>query len=732
MTKNVLFLFTFLVFVGICAVSAQNQNKWRNYLDPRPSDFVQSGDYIWLASQGGLIQYNTLTKAHRIFQPDTCAIKGVNILSLCSDSVGGVWFSTNAGGLQHFDGTTFRWFPNHTNGAILSAIRKIQLDKQGRLWMLHFTNSYGALDLGEILMFNQQEWKNYMRDSLDYEADFAVDKDGVCWGYQQVYSPRFYKSIVAFDSRNGQFSHFDTLNSPLKIKMYGAPLFKTDRVGHVWLTYDSPDDTNMYLHQLGVTGWKTFRKSLNRANFESYRPSEIIVDKSGVIHLLLGYGFYIFKDSTFSYKQERNYTTSRFLPIDSLKSWRIANDFSQALPYDFCLLDNGVRQPISFTSGQSLLLRSRGYEVFGNYPQSNSLLIGSFEFDGRQFKPNNIYGTQAAFEGDSLLWLSGYNNIAYYDFRTKLGRSILEPRILPSKVRVDKFGNKWILAFSGVALKGLYKVALDKTVSFSKWSDDNSLGTHIYDFDVDTMGTVWAANDSGLVKRNPQTGVWSLVPLPDSVKRFIDAINIDEGNHIWLSYGGFFVQYSTQNGLKIFGYQDIVFRQSIGSEYMYSNFVSYRSGVWWLITDYGLTRYDGVNFQKFSAVNSLIPTKNVFSVFTDKLNNLWINHYYGLTVYNENGIVDLRTSLKEAPQQAELPHQFFPNPLSNQGILTFQNPQNALFTLRIFNINGQIIAQQETRSSQFLIQNNDWANGIYLYQIESEGKKGYGKFVVQL
>ena len=108
-----------------------------------------------------------------------------------------------------------------------------------------------------------------------------------------------------------------------------------------------------------------------------------------------------------------------------------------------------------------------------------------------------------------------------------------------------------------------------------------------------------------------------------------------------------------------------------------------------------------------------------------------MNHPYGLTVFNENNLVDLVTSTKEiAQRQTDIPHQLFPNPLSNQGILTFENPQNTLFQLQIVNAHGQIMAKRETSSNQFLIGNQYFTKGIYFYVLKSEGKIGRGKFVV--
>ena len=295
MKKIGFFLLIFSLFVG--ELNAQRQNKWRNYLDAaslQGADMVKSGDNLWITTRGGLLRYNTITGNHAVFQPDSCAIKGVKVTSVCSDSTGGVWFSTNASGLQHFDGTTFRRWPTKNNGEPLNRLRKIQLDKQGRLWMLHLTDS-SALLQAEILMFQSGQWTSYARDSLSYQGDFAVDKDGVCWNIREDFSRKPYTHVLAFDSRNGQITHFDTLNSPLKLYSLRA-LLCTDKVDNVWATYTTYNNpTKLYLQQLSLQNWRSDAFS---NIVDVYNPSDFTFDNQGGMHIVSGNNYYTFLEPT--------------------------------------------------------------------------------------------------------------------------------------------------------------------------------------------------------------------------------------------------------------------------------------------------------------------------------------------------------------------------------------------------------------------------------------------------
>jgi hypothetical protein len=717
-------------FLLIANVHAQQQNKWRNYLDAaslRGSEFVKSGDNLWISTQGGLLRYNTITGKHNVFQPDTCAMKGVKVTSVCSDSMGGVWFATNVFGLQHFDGTTFQWIATKNSGEPLGWIRKIQLDKQGRLWMLHQTNNVGASSAAEILMFQGQQWTSYARDSIAYDLDFAVDKDGVCWNVSSDYRWGDYNHILAFDSRNGQITHFNSRNSPLRLE-FQPPLLRADNIGNVWVTYGNRDSsTKLFLHQLKLQNWRSYTFSSIR---NVYGPYDFSFDNQGGMHIQSSDYYFTFKDSSWLVRGNDYYYAS-YMYVDATKSWAIGGPTYIGHPPIYLIkIDNNNRQLISFKTDKTLPNESeRSYPIFGNHAWKTDLHCRNFDFDGKQFKPNQLDGRQGAFDGDSLLWMAHYDFITYLDFRTNSTSSISTQRIGSDKILVDKFKNKWI--FGPTYFKGLYTISPDRTISFFDIRA-NGFGSSITDFAIDTAGNVWALCDSGLIKRNALTQTWSIKRLPDSVRVYgVQYINIDEGNHIWLNANGLCVQYSEQNGVRVLEYQEVSIPRFYNFENVFDRFVTYRNGFWWFAARNGLVRYDGVNYQKFDGKNSPMATKDITGVFTDRLGNLWMNHPYGLTVYNEKGLVDLATSSKEIAKQEDIPHRLFPNPMSNQGTLTFQNPNNSVFKLRIFTVNGGVIERQETSSNQFVIQNKGLAAGIYFYQIENNGRFGQGKFVAE-
>ncbi|MEP0265205.1 T9SS type A sorting domain-containing protein [Dokdonia sp.] len=63
-----------------------------------------------------------------------------------------------------------------------------------------------------------------------------------------------------------------------------------------------------------------------------------------------------------------------------------------------------------------------------------------------------------------------------------------------------------------------------------------------------------------------------------------------------------------------------------------------------------------------------------------------------------------------------------PNPITDQSIVTINNPQNNT-TIAFYNLLGQLISQEELTSNTTVINRSDFpSNGIYFYQIQQQGQ----------
>ncbi len=67
--------------------------------------------------------------------------------------------------------------------------------------------------------------------------------------------------------------------------------------------------------------------------------------------------------------------------------------------------------------------------------------------------------------------------------------------------------------------------------------------------------------------------------------------------------------------------------------------------------------------------------------------------------------------------------QIFPNPVTNISRIKFENPENKIYQLFIYNVLGKLSCGKLTSSDIFYIKKQDFANGIYFYQLLNENNR---------
>lgn len=74
----------------------------------------------------------------------------------------------------------------------------------------------------------------------------------------------------------------------------------------------------------------------------------------------------------------------------------------------------------------------------------------------------------------------------------------------------------------------------------------------------------------------------------------------------------------------------------------------------------------------------------------------------------------------------------YPNPITNQSVLSFPNPENKEFSLVVMDVTGRTVAKQVTKGARFVLDRKGWNSGIYQYRLQSsDGTSIFpGRFVV--
>jgi hypothetical protein len=140
---------------------------------------------------------------------------------------------------------------------------------------------------------------------------------------------------------------------------------------------------------------------------------------------------------------------------------------------------------------------------------------------------------------------------------------------------------------------------------------------------------------------------------------------------------------------------------------------------------------DGINFDQIGEIAGICgsPYSAVSYEFWDTLPLLNTTSYYKLELGNLG--FSLVESLKVFDFSAKN-YQLIPHPFVHGGTIAFDNPSFEVARLRIFNLNGRLIWEDEQNGREFQIPDSSLEAGLYVFEIVSSAKiiRAKGKLLV--
>lgn len=125
---------------------------WENHVNThKVKSILVDGDYLWLATNGGLVKYNKTTGENIFYNKGNSYIPDNFINNLVKDAKGNIWFTCHFNGIAMFDGAAFTRF-NDENSSIPSIQWNvsIQTDTKGNIW-------FGSLR--NVVKYNGNTWE---------------------------------------------------------------------------------------------------------------------------------------------------------------------------------------------------------------------------------------------------------------------------------------------------------------------------------------------------------------------------------------------------------------------------------------------------------------------------------------------------------------------------------------------------------------------------------------------
>lgn len=528
-----------------------------------------SGDYLWCATEGGVVRWNTKDFTYTIFTvPDGLANNSVKCIAVGGD--GTVWAGM-VGGASRYDGSTWKTFTK-ADGLVSSDIGAVAVDRNGAVWFAaynkdgisryengvwtSFPDIYAkriAVGLDNtiwfaclcdgIMSYDGKAWKNYEQFENSCWEYVSVGSDGLVWIGQ-------ISRMQGLCSFNGK--EWNIYDCGVVQAMVGGP------DGTAWIANSSSYGVTLFDSHTEDT--KDYQKA---DGLISNDVTAITIGDDKVVWFGTNEGI-----SRFDGVQWRNLLADCMpsnhltaLAIDSQdKVWVGTTDLGVS-----CF--NGT-QWVRYSSGddikgivEKILTGADGSVWIRTSSDLDNIDDGFSRFDGvkwesfdtAQIFPNGDYYL-LALSPDGLAWFGAHGSIASFDGKN-VTTYLLPDNDYVLSIVIDSDGKGWVGAWSGV-----YRFDGDslKSVKLPSWCEVRNTnltirGNYLYflnelrlcclsdqkcdllysyydfsSFSISSSGEIWALGDDGLFRYEGKG--WELY---DRVEGFWSVAATDSHGRVW-------------------------------------------------------------------------------------------------------------------------------------------------------------------------------------------------------
>jgi ligand-binding sensor domain-containing protein/serine phosphatase RsbU (regulator of sigma subunit) len=526
------------------------------------------------------------------------------ILSMCQDRNGNIWFGTNSGGVSKYDGNKF---VNYTENDSLvnNVVFSIAEIKNGNI--LFGTN-------GGLSVFNGKTFKNYTdKTGLTHNRVFKIlqDYNGTVWiGTSKGICQLQGDKIVPFNA--------DTLLNNAKIFTIYADKsdniwFGTMEDGVIRYTPESKKftyfDTSQGLHN-------NFVRSINEDIQGNIYVGTILginrINRSGIIQKV-------------NIPREENVGFLSILPDNKNNLWMATNE--GVYKYNgFAFRQYKDKNGLASNKLLSAMQDREGNFWFGTDG------FGVSKFAGEAFVS---YSVQDSLPGDYItaifqdskknVWLGikGFGVIRFQNGK------YLQYK-LNANDRAHSLSDNWVQTISednnGNIFFGTQEgLSIYDGTSFHNLSSKDGLPDNIiYSIIRDKDGLMWIGTINGLCyydgKLHPVNAVNNLKSEREKFR--IYNIYQDRNRTFWLASENCLIKYDGKTAM--------VYNKTNGfTDKRVTSIVQDKKGRLWFGTDEGVFAYDYTSFDNIGEARGLASNK-VYLMQTDELNNLWVGTNKGL------------------------------------------------------------------------------------------------------
>ena len=598
------FVLTILFTLLSNHVNAQNP-AWVNlstihYLN----SITEEGDTLWLATDGGLIQWDKKNSKPSFFNTKGkgALMASLNCLALGKNGV--KWLGTDGLGLVRYDGNQTRLFNQHTEPVLryVNSIKRIAIDQQENVWA---TNSAVIYKITPQLSVTQEA---LMPSGVSINA-IVIDSSNNIWLGTSSGLYRYKDTLIPYTSSS--LTILDNVTS-LGVGKSGELMIGCDK----WNNRPG--------------GFFTLKDGKIQQHYMNEEVKNIHVNSSGIV--TIG-------------------STERIKTYDG-NNVTIKYNFGNI----FCAMTDREGQIWFGTPGYTLKKVING-TLYSAYDIRNSMISGNNIKDIQMEKGKQPWISTLA----GFVAYGGLNTIVRKKWKVYDPHNSLSLSPDPFTLFIDSKNNKWIGGNQGHLVKfdGLSVTKFEEIRNVFGYSPISAI-------QEDSLGNIWI--HSGILSKYdgknfthlrsnyelpPANGFNILihdktfwVPSSNGLFQYISGNWVQKGNpameytnfHIdnkgrqWFSYNGLYrndglqsKQYTTANSP--------IPNHEI--TYITSDF----NGTVWLACYGGfLVSFDGNSWKIYSPQESGIPSEHIQVISIDSSNNKWIGTNHGMVVFNESGV----------------------------------------------------------------------------------------------
>ncbi len=677
-------LFSFFVFYA--------QQTCINYTDSRAmTDAVIVGDYIYITSAGGLLQYNKTNGEKSFLNRGNSGLSSNKLTGIAKDANDHLWIASQSR-LNYFDGTDWTWYDVNNSDLNSDYIYSVFVDRDNKLWA----------GTDHIFQFDGSTWTEYgpaqTGQSSYMVLDMAQDTSGHMWFGTDL-------GLLKFDGST--WTSYTNFGGAVNCLLF-------DKRGTLWV------GSNQGLYKRNDNGtWWPYNQN-NTSELLNNSILELAVDTNNILHVGTDNGLNKVKDG-FWYRYSTYF--GGLYPANHIECMVADNDgYTWVMPTDYIIKNKGLGY-MNFRTTNSDIINNQVSCLSVN-PQNGNLVYGTSGYGGGQKSgdvwtdytvanaslPNNSV-KDVSIGPDGSYWYATDNGVSrfdgtnwtFYDTGNGLANNTtfqIHCNSVNGKVYVSTYtalsefdGTNWttyttsnsslssnvVYGMTNDASGNMYFGTFGQFCKFdgSSWTVYNTANSNFpndgaKDMQVDSQGNLWITMlNSGLVKFNGtsctvyNTGNSNLShnslgrfaidtndylflvvnSLNQGIRKFdgqtftnpssgissmaVNDVSVDPATNV--------VWYATQVGISKYDPPLIQADQNTSNSGLWDNFVydvdiDTNSGKTWFATRNGISSFDGENWEQFTNDNSDIVTDWIEAVKADLDGTVYAGSFYGMSV----------------------------------------------------------------------------------------------------